>query len=161
MSHGRDESWWYSQGIALVTLLYLGFALFTVAGPLYKDTDVSICGYFEIVPIYYAFMFCIVTTSGANSTLWNIVHIVRTETEHIRRRHSAAVGLYLRRWTRRIHCVPTMLVGRSSGIRAELDLCRNIIDVHQSDSRLQQTALHCGSFRLLADWDSTVCFILR
>ena len=78
-NHERDKRWWYVHGILLVTFLYLGFVLFTVAGPLYKDTDVSICGYLEIVPSFYAFLFCIVAAAGAESTMWNIVHVVRTE----------------------------------------------------------------------------------
>ena len=79
VNYEHDKRWWFSQGMALVTLLYLGFVLFTVAGPLYKETDVSICGYLEIVPSYYVFMFCVVAAAGADATLFNIVHIVRTE----------------------------------------------------------------------------------
>ena len=78
-NHERDKRWWYVHGILLVTFLYLGFVLFTVVGPLYKQTNVSICGYLEIVPSYYAFLFCMVAAVGAESTMWNIVHVVRTE----------------------------------------------------------------------------------
>ena len=69
----------FMYGTLLVLIEYTLFAAICIGGGFKPPQNISICGYLEILPDRFAFLYFHVASSGIDSTLWHAVKVFKLE----------------------------------------------------------------------------------